>query len=665
VGVLPKDGAWGNGGWYPQPVGPHGKARVAEWRVDVAFPEGVVGVLGGVVGTDTLAWRGTADRAPMAAIVDGRVTEIPVRGGTVRFVERNGREKAVAKLLARAVEEAWPFAGPPDLTIVEDLDLLHLARAAPGVVYLSDRAFRMSPGFLLRPYHLGPIRAQVIAAALQGGRPAFADGWTRDFGAAALAKALPAPSARKLLGWFSWNPVIDALLYDGTLPYFADVFDEPFGGPPGLFEALGGRIPGRAAAEQIDDLRGPGTAASLAGLVLGGSTWADAVSALSLPPELTDAWTRPYRAEQDYVVEVKPDAARVVREAPEDAPAEVVVVKVDGERLAPWVAGPGPDELPLPPDLRGSAVEVDPAGHTEQEERANDRWPVKWTVVVNGGIYNLNPTQRTFDLAADVWLRRRNDSRNLLVAGVEHDAQDLVSVDVGWVRWLGALVDRRTRVHRLHLFAGPSLLDPAFRPTNRGAVALGATAGYAWDTRTDDNFALSGHRLSVAIGGGFVPQSDDRWASATAIGVKLWSPHPRHVLALKGKAGWASGDVQHRLLPLGGGGDVRAVPESTVVGNARLDATLEYRWAPLRNASIPLPLLWVSDLHLSPGIDAGVVWRGGERYAAVGASLGVHVLTDLLGVQPNLAGLTVALPVWTSGFEAEEAQVYIDFAHAF
>ncbi len=662
VGVLPGDGAWANGAWYPQPVEPGGRASVADWRVDVQLPAGTVGVLNGRVGEGSVAWRGTADRAALAVVVGAHVTTLPVRDGVVRLVERNPPERALARLLPPLVDEAWPLLEPPDLTIVEDLDLLRLARAAPGMVFLSDRAFRVSPG-ILRPYHVSAVRTQVVGAALQGAEPAFADGWVRDFGAASLAAALPAPSARQLLGWFSWNPVIDALLYDGTLPYFSDVFDEPFGGTPGVYDTLGGRIPGRAAALQLDDLRGPGTAAALTGLVLRGAPWEHAVAALAVPPALVEAWGRPYRADQDYALRVEPDGARVERRAPADAPPEVVVVEVDGEPLAPWMAGPGPDELPLPADTK--KVAVDPGGHVRQEERANDRWPVRWTVVLNGGLYNINPSQGTFDLLGDLRFRRRNDTRNLFVAGVEHDAQDLVSVDLGWIRWIGPLVDRRNRVHRLSFFVGPSLLDPAFRPTDSGAVAIGGSAGYAWDTRTDDHFALSGHRLALGVGGGFVPASTDRWAGASLLGVKLLSPHPRHVFALKGKVAWASGDVEHRLLPLGGGSDVRAVPEAAVVGNLRLDGSFEYRVAPLRNASLPLPFLWLSDVHVTPGVDAGVVWRGEERSAAVGAALGVHVLTDLFGVQPYLTGVTVAMPLWTDGVETEGPQVYIDFAHAF
>jgi hypothetical protein len=661
IGVLPGRGMWADGGWYPQPVDARGAPLVASWNVSVVLPEGAVGVVDGVVGEGRVAWRGLADRAALAVLPKAHVTTLPVGGGRLRLVERGRPERGTARQVIRAIEEAWPLPEAPDLTVVEDLDLLRLARAAPGMVYLSDRAFRVTPG--ITSYHREAVRLAVAAAALQAGRPAFADGWTRDFGAAALTGALPTPSARKLLGWFAWNPLVDALLYNGTLPYFADLFDEAFGGPPGLFELLGGRAPGRVAALQLDDLRGKGTAATLARAMLQGATLADAAAAMAVPPALVEAWGRPYAAAQDYAVKVDATGKRVERSAPADAPPEVVVVEVDGAPLAPWVTGPGPATLSLP--AGANRVRVDPGGHVREAELANDRWPDKWTVVLNGGFYNLAATQGAFDLFGQAYLRRQNDSRNLFLVGAEHDAEDLVSFEVGWVRWLGPLLDRRTRAHRLSLYAGPALLDPSFRPTDRGSIAIDGSLGYAWDTRTDDYFALSGHRYAVAVNGGFVPESEERWAGASMSLVQLYSPHPRHVFALRARAGWVSGDVEHRLLPLGGPGDVRAVPEPAVLGNERLSASLEYRVAPIRNASVPGGLLWLSEVQLSPGIDAGVAWHGDTRYAAVGATLGLHVLTDLLGTSPSLAGVTIAAPLWTEGFARGPVQLYVDFSHAF
>ena len=110
---------------------------------------------------------------------------------------------------------------------------------------------------------------------------------------------------------------------------------------------------------------------------------------------------------------------------------------------------------------------------------------------------------------------------------------------------------------------------------------------------------------------------------------------------------------------------MRAIAEPAVLGNERVDATFEYRFAPLRNASVPLPLLYGAELQISPGVDVGVAWRDERRYAAVGLSGGVHVVSEFLGAQPNLTGVTFAWPVWTDGFDADALQIYVDFAHPF
>ena len=149
--------------------------------------------------------------------------------------------------------------------------------------------------------HVAAVRRAVAEAALQA-RPVFADTWTRDFAAQALTDALPARSAKKLLGWFAWNPVVDALLYDGTMPYFGDIFDEAFPAAPSPFEALGGRLPGGAAASQLDELQGEGTALRIAALQRDeGVGFAEAADRVGVPAALRDAWARPYKIGRAHV----------------------------------------------------------------------------------------------------------------------------------------------------------------------------------------------------------------------------------------------------------------------------------------------------------------------------------------------------------------------------
>lgn len=647
VGWLRGRGLWANGGWYPQPVG---VPLVASWDVHVSVPEGALGAINGDTGA--LRWRGSADRVALAVLADAVISEAAVRGGRIRLLEHRPAEPAALRRLASIVEGGWPLLAPPDVLVVEDLDLARLARAAPGMVYLSDRTFRLFPG--LERYHAGIVRRALVHASLPMG-----DGWERELCATALSDAVPAPSPRRILGWFAWNPIVDALLTDGTLPFYDDLFGEAFGGPPGLWEALDPRIPGAAAARQLDDLRGPGTAEAFARLRLASDSLADTAEKMGIPAEIREAWRLPYPRGQDYAIA----GGRIVRRAPAGAPAEVVRVEVDGAPLGAWIAGPGPAELPLAPAPR--QVRVDPAGHTLQTDRGNDRWPSRWNVVATAGFYSLSPSQGNVDFEAALLFRRQGDTRWLWFGSVAHDAQDLGAIDLGVVRYLGPLVDRRRRQHRLYVSVGGALLDPSFRPTDSGAVALGGGVSYAWDTRTDDLFPRTGHRLGGGVTAGFVPGGGSAWTKVGVGGVKLWSPHPRFAFALRGAAGRASGDVEHRLLALGGAGDVRGIAEDAVLGTEEVSGSLELRTALLRNASVPLGFGWLSELQVSPGLDGGTSWRDGRPSSALAASLGVHTSTDMLGARPTFAGVTVAAPVWTEGFDTDGLQWYIDFNHSF
>ncbi len=663
VGALPRRGLRANGGWHPLVVDEVGNPVTAQWRVEVALPEPVVGVLNGEVGTGVLLWQGYSDRAALAVVPRGRVTTIPAGGGRIRFVEAGHVEKRVhARIAALANDGGWPLRGAPDLTIVEDLDLLHLATAAPGMVYLSDRAFRVSPG--LGPYHGAPVRRAMVEASVPRGV-----GWERSFIGGALTRGLPVPDMRKTLGAFAWNPLVDALLYDGTLPYYDAIFDEPFDRNPSLFELAHPRFPAPAAARQLDDLLGEGSAVTLSKLLLEGRSLENACRTLGVPEPLVAGWGAPYPDDQDYTVKVQDGVVEVERSAEAGAPAEVVLVTLDGVPAAPWIAGPGPATHTIDtPDVPRN-VRVDPDGHTRQRDLSADRWPTRWTGTFAGHLSNLSPTQKGFDLQGDAAFRRQNDTHNLLLVSGAHHPQDIIGGSLGYARYFGPLLDRRERAHRLGMSVGAALLDAGFQATDSGAVALDTTLAYAWETRVGD-IPLSGHRYSANLGLGIVPDGGDIWASATVGAVQLVPIDPRQVLALRVGGGWASGAVPHRLLPLGGGDAVRGVPVDAVLANERVVANLEYRATLFRNASVPLPFLWLSELQISPGIEGGAAWRGpltseAQTFGAVSATLGLHTVTDAFGVRPVFAGMTMAVPVWTEGFEGRVVQFYLEFSRGF
>jgi hypothetical protein len=664
VGALPGRGAWANGAWYPTPLlvdGDRTTVAIADWDVTLRARPNVgpsVLVVSGVAAAGEIeipprvTWTGRADRVPIALVLGGRIESRRAGMGEVRFVERGPREAHAHHELTRILETEWPLALPADVTVVECFDRERLARSAPGMVYLADRAFRVFPG--LDRFHRPAVRRAMLAEA--SGAP---DAWTREFVGTAIDAPLPAPSVRKFLGILAWNPIIDQVLNDGTLPYYTDAFGEAHAEPRDWADALRGTIPARAAALQAAALVGADAVQRVGGDVAGGVDLADAAARANLPPELVAGWERAYPGDQ----ELRASREGVRREAPADAPPEVIEVRVDGKSEARLAIGRVQD-WSFPGARR---VHVDPRALVSASERADDRWPARYTAIATGWFGDISLTQGTFGLGGQLAVRRTDDTRGMVLAGIAHDVQDLVSFSAGYVRWLGPLVDRQRRVHRVYVLGGPSLLDPAFRPTTAGAVAVGGTVAYAWDTREDDTYALSGHRLSVAGGGGYVPGSAETWANAAAGAVGLWPISPRVVVAVRGRGGWASGDVEHRLLPLGGAAAVRAIPAGAMIGNERGIASAELRLAPLRHADIPLGLGWLDEIQLVPGVDAGLAARDGiaGASAAVGANLGIYGVVDVLGARPTLLGVSLAYPLVAEQVAPAGLQVYFEFDHAF
>jgi len=643
VGFLPGRGIAANGGWYPQPVDATGAPLVVDWDVTVRGPELLV--VNGAVGRGEVRWTGRADRVALAAPRGATLTEIPVEGGVVRVVDR-GREKVGHRELARLV--------PAGVTVVEDLDFRRLALPAPGMVYLTDRAFRLTPGF--HPFHRGAVREAGVAASVP-----LAEGWSREFVAAVRVADLVVADPNQALGWLSWNPVVDELLYDGTLPWFGDVFDEPWRAPGDIVDALRPRVPARVVAASFANV-GPGVATRAADRLLAGVEAAElggdeipgpvALAAVAGPVGIDlVAHVVPHPGQEGSVVHVE--------SRPPAAPYELrVPARVDG--VAQVLSTAEATDLVAP-----GRVSVDPDDLAADPERANNRWPDRWTAILTGGLYNFSATELTFEVVGNLAVRRQNDSRNLYLASAWHDEEDLAGISLGYVRYIGPNLDRLVRTHRVFASGGPALLDPAFRPTELGAVAVGGGVGYAWDTRQGDG-ALSGHRLGVSVGGGFIPGSTERWGSASTSAIGLAPLHPRAVVAARVKLGWASGDVEHRLLTLGGGDDLRSVAEVAVVGNQRAVGNLELRLAPVRHVSVPLfGLAWFTELQLAPGVEVGAVWRDGVRQSAVGANLGLHGVFDGFGARPTLFGVATALPLRTEGFTASGVQVFIDFEQAF
>ena len=139
----------------------------------------------------------------------------------------------------------------------------------------------------------------------------------------------------------------------------------------------------------------------------------------------------------------------------------------------------------------------------------------------------------------------------------------------------------------------------------------------------------------------------------------------RLVAVVQVKGGIASGDVEHRLLSLGGSGAVQGYAPAAVLGNDRGLASAELRWLAIHNAAVPIPLAWASDMQLSGGIDVGSVSRDGVRTTAAGWSAGLSFVAEIVGADPNFGGIWLAGPITpdpatlTDDPDAQGLQLYV------
>lgn len=645
-GFVPHKGLYVNGLWHPQPVR-DGEPAVIDWDVHLELPDDAVAVLNGVTGRGTVAWAGRAERLALAVVPRGRVTQANTRVGEVRVLEQGRSRRSWVGKIGTLLEEAWPGAVASNTVIVETPDYRRLVRPGPSVLFLSSRAMRLSDG--LWRYHAAAVRRGLLESGLP-----IEDPWERALAAAAISDAITSEATpAKALGWLSWIPPIDDLLYDGTLPYFSEVFDEAHPEDrvrDDLAEMAQGHAPARSVTRRIDAKYGGGTSRALAWRLMEGDTFAAAATAVSVDPALVLAWSHPC-PEQDLVLDVREGATgwevHVVRDAPPDAPPEAVPVKID-DQVHLWEPGRGADQTSWALADRPEAVVVDPAGLVHQTEHAGDHWPTRWNATVSAWIYELDLQTGRMRAFIDLAARRRDDTRWLFGLGAETDPENLVTANVWALSYLGPLQDRRTRPVRIGLAAGPSLLDPDIHDTATGQIAMDVQTWVSWDTREDRDLPLRGHRLWATGSAGFLLGDDERWWSSSTGGLYMQPIGGRVALVGVARLARSSGEVAHRKLDLGGTGGVEGIPTGALLGDRKVAGAAELRWHTLRNVSVPAGLVWLSDLQLSAGLQGGMLADGEplpEGTQALGWNAGVATLWDLFGARPTLVGVWLAAPI--------------------
>jgi hypothetical protein len=258
-----------------------------------------------------------------------------------------------------------------------------------------------------------------------------------------------------------------------------------------------------------------------------------------------------------------------------------------------------------------------------------------------------------------------------------------VSLSAGLLLKRGPLLDAFNRLHRIRLDLSAAYLNPNFAPSDASRTVADVIVTYYQDNRTASTFPLRGHRLGVSGGAGGNPGTPDTWISANTNGVGVASIGPRFAFAGRASAGIARSDVAHRLLVLGGEGQMRSIPELPAcplvatddaepcveVATERAHAAVEARAALLRGVSVPGLLAWGTELQLAVGLEgeAARLYGGGPGYA-LGATVGLLGAGDVLGMEEIPIQLGAAWALWTDGISVEPSpapQIVLRFGQAF
>jgi hypothetical protein len=667
-GVHGATGAWtvADGGWFPQPL-EGGALAVAAWDVSITLPADHTGLLGDQLGTGTLRWRGLSDVVSFAAIRDGELASVDVDGTDVRILTAHGLRRGLQRNLP-VVLGLTDDRAPPAVPFVEVPMRRRLAVAGGQAVYLSDRAYRVFPWFHRLHHHAVGEAAAAVATHLPDGDDRALAGATTTLDLDARVRQA---AQAKLLRLTRWLPIVDAALYDREMPFLDDVFRARHP-TDRVAETLDERWePGGAARPLVDGLAerfGPARVEALGAAMIEGRTRAEALLGAGLPADALAALEQAPVA-QNYRLDVQGSTITVSRDAPFDAPPDApVVLGIDGHRVQLAPLAPGGHATWTSPVAPRSVV-LDPDGLLRQTSRLGDQKPARWRWTLSGQITGINLTRGWLDAVAFARLQRADVTRHRLGVLVATDLRAPISGRVSYTFGGGPLVRGTTHPHQWTFAVGGAYLNRTYSDLGDARGTLGASVGWAWDTRVTELTPMRGHRLAVEVRAGGAPDTAQRYVGMRASALGLVPFHPRLVLAGRLAGGAVQTDIVQERLRFGGELGVRAVPDVAVQTEVGAVGQLELRATPVRQVRLPLGVLDLEAIDLIAGVDAGVGWVQGQRVAAVGGAFGVSATVHWLGLSPGMVRVTVGVPAWVNGFAMPDRalpfELYLGWGHPF
>ena len=726
------------GGWYPFVQGAMGRHRA---RIEI--PGGRAAVVAdhwspaadhGRRRTIEVS-RADARQLPLVVLPPGAAGRRAASGRawviSSRLDSRRPDARRWVRQVRRLAHEAATYLArqrPPGVTaqrpwLLVEAPLRHdLARAADGLVLISDRAFRLTPLERFYRFHRYPVLREIFRAwarrctvSLHRTGLAPTDGLGEVAADAAAVYLLDgfirqgageAEDAFDVLSFWSWIPAVDRLLYQPQLPfvgaYFARVDEtDPLRLPivaPERTEARGKRI-----FDKLTDRLGPTGAKALIEQVLDGVPLKEAIARAfgdrSHAERFLRTWLGDYPTVQFALAGLRSvpgpsgpagtpplyeTTVRIERNA--SAPAEPITVRLEGSGRSRLVQTETStrtlltvtstttflvDRVVLDPFDR---VPETPSQKVPQPRFDNDSHS-RWRFLLNNFNVAVSPSAGTLDTALDVGFSRVFDLFWRFGTRVAY-APEALTVSAQGHRLFG----RRRTPDRLMQWLGAGVvgeyLRPDFTANTSEAYALTTSLFYGFDDRTTVWAAEPGTALRAAtaytrVFGTPQPGTTTDALSLSLRGLRSWRFEAAHQLSLRANvAAFVSGTPREQLqFFLGGRSNVRGYPVDVETGRMRAILSVEWVHGLLANRSWnAAELAWVSGMD--GAVFADVAWIGNavDRLGfRADIGYGFRVYLDYFGVRPGVMAVDFAIPLtdlsgaWAPGGLA----VYIDFAQSF
>lgn len=574
-----RHGVFANGRWHPHPDVP--EASTTRWHVTLKVPEGWACAIGDHVGTDELKVSVDGPFVSLACVPDGEVQHVRGPGFDIRLLTAGPARRALmdnlAKNLALLEMSHWRWRG----VAVEAPLRRRLARAGHGLVYLSDRAWRVFPWFQ-HLHHKGVMR-QASLSWMPPARPVV-----RQLSAAAVldlqTQRMKKHNRTRWFGWLTFIPLVDTALYNREMAFQQALFDRPY------------------RMDRVPD--GPDERAT------GDTKTGEAIY-------------------------------RQLEHAPSNLQA--MLIGAVGSPQGAAVAGSAPLTIGQP--------RLDTLLYTPPRPTAESAEPAPWRWTLAGQISSINLGEGFISAFLATSVRRADDTRNLFSTSLSTTQRNHLRLRTAYRRSFGPLMRGTTRSHSVTVGADFAWLNPNFATLSGPPVAAGGSLRWGWSNRRYSLFPLRGSALFASVAAGSQFAAGEPYASVQVGGNSVAAPHPRVALAASVRMGRAFTTLPQRLLAMGGPSGIRGLPDDAVQADQLGVAQLELRLVPIRGASVPLGVMWATDLQFTLGLDAAVGARDSDRLAALGAVVGAATVVEHLGLAPAAAHVTLGWPLWTEGVE--------------